>query len=117
MPAVSEFLVKNKRASATGLVMAEGIITSAAFLKVHLWKPTTDVWGVWNHNYFKLNKGVMHNGQWIKGINAIDWALLAILPIATVPSFILARKNRKAMQAAIEAEASEVEETTESINE
>ena len=36
MPTISEFLIKNKRASATGLVMAEGIITSAAFLKVHM---------------------------------------------------------------------------------
>lgn len=49
MPAISTFLTKNKRASATWLVMAEGIITSAAFLKVHLWKPTTDVWGAWNY--------------------------------------------------------------------
>ncbi len=111
MPAVSEFLVKNKRSSATGLVMAEGIITSAAFLKVHLWKPTTDIWGAWNYNYFKLNKGVYHNGQWIQGINKIDWALLAILPIATAPSFLLAKKNRDEIKKQIENdEANEKEE-------
>ena len=98
MPTISEFLIKNKRASATGLVMAEGIITSAAFLKVHMWKPTTDVWGVWNNNYFKLNKGVTHEGQWIQGINAIDWALLFILPVASTPAFLIAKKARKALE-------------------
>ena len=95
MPAISEFLIKNKRASATGLVMAEGIITSAAFIKVHMWKPTTDVWGIWNYNYFKLNKGVMHEGKLYKGINWIDWALLFILPVASTPAFIIANKKRK----------------------
>ena len=99
MPAISTFLTKNKRASATWLVMAEGIITSAAFLKVHLWKPTTDVWGAWNYNYFKLNKGVMHEGQWLQGINWIDWALLFILPVMSTPAFILANKNRKELEA------------------
>jgi hypothetical protein len=94
MPTISEFLIKNKRASATGLVMAEGIITSAAFLKVHMWKPTTDIWGAWNNNYFKLNEGVWHEGQWIQGINKIDWALLFILPVASTPSFLIAKKAR-----------------------
>lgn len=98
MPAISKFLIANKRASATGLVMAEGIVTSAAFLKVHMWKPTTDIWGVWNNNYFKLMKGVMHEGQWIQGINWIDWALLFILPVASTPAFIIASKKRKELK-------------------
>lgn len=98
MPAISEFLIKNKRSSATGLVMAEGIVTSAAFLKVHMWKPTTDVWGIWNNNYFKLNKGVMYDGKWCQGINWIDWALLFILPVASTPAFIIANKKRKELK-------------------
>lgn len=98
MPSISEFLIKMKRPSATGMVMAEGIITSAAFLKVHLWKPTTDVWGVWNNNYFKIIKGVMHEGQWIQGINWIDWALLFILPVASTPAFIIANNERKELK-------------------
>lgn len=98
MPTISEFLIKMKRSSATGMVMAEGIVTSAAFLKVHLWKPTTDVWGAWNHNYFKLNKGVMHEGQWLQGINWIDWALLFILPVASTPAFMIANKKRKELK-------------------
>ena len=102
MPAISEFLIKNKRSSATGLVMAEGIVTSAAFLKVHMWKPTTDVWGIWNYNYFKLNKGVMYDGKWCQGINWIDWALLFILPVASTPAFIIANKKRKELKAQAE---------------
>lgn len=98
MPTISEFLIKMKRSSATGLVMAEGIITSAAFLKVHLWKPTTDVWGVWNNNYFKLNKGIMYDGKWMQGINWIDWALLFILPVASTPTYLIASKKRKELK-------------------
>ena len=57
------------------------------------------VWGAWNYNYFKLNKGVMHEGQWLQGINWIDWALLFILPVASTPAFILANKKRKELEA------------------
>lgn len=102
MPAISAFLIKNKRSAAPGLVMAEGIVTSAAFLKLHLWKPTTDVWGIWNYNYFKLNKGVMYDGKWMQGINWIDWALLFILPVASIPAFIIANQKRKELKALAE---------------
>ena len=44
LPTVAEFLLKNKRASSFLTVAANGIVTSAAFLKVHLFKPTTDIW-------------------------------------------------------------------------
>lgn len=54
LPTVAEFLLKNKRTSSFLTVAANGIVTSAAFLKVHLFKPTTDIWGAWNYNYFKL---------------------------------------------------------------
>ena len=80
LPTVAEFLLKNKRTSSFLTVAANGIVTSAAFLKVHLFKPTTDIWGVWNYNYFKLARGVWHEGQFIKGIDWIDWALLLDLP-------------------------------------
>ena len=50
LPTVAEFLLKNKRASSFLTVAANGIVTSAAFLKVHLFKPTTDIWGAWNYN-------------------------------------------------------------------
>ena len=80
LPTVAEFLLKNKRTSSFLTVAANGIVTSAAFLKVHLFKPTTDIWGAWNYNYFKLARGVWHEGQFIKGIDWIDWALLLDLP-------------------------------------
>lgn len=51
LPTVAEFLLKNKRTSSFLTVAANGIVTSAAFLKVHLFKPTTDIWGAWNYNY------------------------------------------------------------------
>ena len=76
-------------------VVSSGIVTSAAFLKVHLWKPTTDIWGVWNNNYFKLAKGVWHEGQFIKGIDWIDWALLLDLPAVSIPACIASLKKRK----------------------
>ena len=63
LPTVGEFLLKNKRTSSFLTVAANGIVTSAAFLKVHLFKPTTDIWGAWNYNYFKLAKGVWHEGH------------------------------------------------------
>ena len=74
LPTVAEFLLKNKRTSSFLTAATNGIVTSAAFLKVHLFKPTTDIWGTWNYNYFKLAKGVWHEGQFIKGIDWIDWA-------------------------------------------
>ncbi len=98
LPTVSEFLVRNKRSSSFMTVAASGIVTSAAFLKVHLWKPTTDIWGVWNHNYFKLAKGVWHEGQFIKGIDWIDWALLLDLPAVSIPACIASLKKRKEMK-------------------
>lgn len=76
-------------------VVSSGIVTSAAFLKVHLWKPTTDIWGVWNNNYFKLAKGVWHECQFIKGIDWIDWALLLDLPAVSIPACIASLKKRK----------------------
>lgn len=86
MPTVTEFLIKNKRTSSFGALIAGNALTSVAFLKVHLWKPTTDVWGIWNYNYFKLNKGVEYGGKLIKGIKWYDWALLFDLPALAVPA-------------------------------
>lgn len=65
------------------------------FLKVHLFKPTTDIWGAWNYNYFKLAKGVWHEGQFIKGIDWIDWALLLDLPAVAIPACMTAIKKRR----------------------
>ena len=84
LPTVAEFLLKNKRVSSFLTVAANGIVTSAAFLKVHLFKPTTNIWGAWNYNYFKLAKGVWH-----------DWALLLDLPAVAIPACMTAIKKRK----------------------
>ena len=86
MPTVTEFLVKNKRNSSFGALIAGNALTSVAFLKVHLWKPTTDVWGIWNYNYFKLIKGVEYGGKLIQGIKWYDWALLFDLPALAIPA-------------------------------
>ena len=85
LPTVTEFLVRNKRASSFGAAAVGSLLTTVAFNKVHFWKPTTDVWGVWNHNYFKLNKGVWHEGQFIQGIKWYDWALLLDLVVLCIP--------------------------------
>ena len=82
LPTVAEFLLKNKRTSSFLTVAANGIVTSAAFLKVHLFKPTTDIWGAWNYNYFK-------------GIDWIDWALLLDLPAVAIPACMTAIKKRR----------------------
>ena len=79
LPTVAEFLLKNKRTSSFLTVAANGIVTSAAFLKVHLFKPTTDIWGAWNYNYF----------DWI------DWALLLDLPAVAIPACMTAIKKRR----------------------
>ena len=73
LPTVSEFLIRNKR--------------SSSFM--------TDIWGVWNNNYFKLAKGVWHEGQFIKGIDWIDWTLLLDLPAVSIPACIASLKKRK----------------------
>ena len=85
LPTVTEFLVRNKRASSFSAAAIGSLLTTVAFNKVHFWKPTTDVWGVWNHNYFKLSKGVWHEGQFIQGIKWYDWALLLDLVVLCVP--------------------------------
>ena len=85
LPTVTEFLVRNKRASSFSAAAIGSLLTTVAFNKVHFWKPTTDVWGVWNNNYFKINKGVWHEGQFIKGIKWYDWALLLDLVVLCVP--------------------------------
>ena len=104
LPTVSEFLIRNKRSSSFMTVVSSGIVTSAAFLKVHLWKPTTDIWGVWNNNYFNLAKGVWHEGQFIKGIDWIDWALLLDLPAVSIPACIASLKKRKEVKEKLLAE-------------
>ena len=96
LPTVSEFLIKNKRASSFGALTAANALTTIAFLKVHFWKPTTDVWGIWNYNYFKLNKGVLYEGKWIQGIKWYDWALLLDLPALAAPAIADVQKLRKA---------------------
>ena len=85
LPTVTEFLVRSKRASSFSAAAIGSLLTTVAFNKVHFWKPTTDVWGVWNHNYFKINKGVWHEGQFIQGIKWYDWALLLDLVVLCVP--------------------------------
>ena len=98
LPVVTEFLVKNKRPAAFGVAAAGSVVTAAAFNKVHWWKPTTDIWGVWNHNYFKLQKGVWHEGQWIQGIKWYDWALvldLIALSVPMVQNMLTMRKDFK----------------------
>lgn len=105
MPAITEFLIKNKRTSSFGVAAAGSLLTTVAFNKVHWWKPTTDVWGVWNNNYFKINKGVWHEGQYIKGIKWYDWALLLDLVALCIPMTDKMLKMRKEFKEQLEAQA------------
>ena len=44
----------------------------------------------------------MYDGKWMQGINWIDWALLFILPVASIPAFIIANQKRKELKALAE---------------
>ncbi|HEQ3521871.1 TPA: hypothetical protein VGS91_004881 [Citrobacter freundii] len=48
------------------------LLIAILFAKVHLWKPTFNVWGIWNSTFFQL------------GADWISWSVLALLVLAGV---------------------------------
>lgn len=48
------------------------LLIAFLFAKVHLWKPTFAVWGIWNRTFFEL------------GADAISWSILTLLVLVGV---------------------------------
>ncbi|MDY0779838.1 hypothetical protein [Tenacibaculum sp. IB213877] len=60
------YFVYKKYNLATTTTIINGLLVAVAFAKVHLWKPTIPVWGIWNKNFFLL------------GVDAISWTVLVV---------------------------------------
>lgn len=50
------------------------LLIAALFVKVHLWQPFFNVWGIWNHSFLEL------------GADALSWGILTLL--TTVAAFV-----------------------------
>jgi hypothetical protein len=58
-------LAAQRRGSAAILTSAGTLFLVASFAETHLWRPTLQVWGVWNKSFFELN------------VDAVSWVILA----------------------------------------
>ena len=92
-PAVTIFLAKSNRMSATLVGAVGGIFTSASFLILHLFGSATGLWGVWNFSYFELMKGVTYQGNFYQGVDWISWVLLFHVPVFCLPCSYIGFKN------------------------
>ena len=90
LPAVSIFLTKLKRASATLVTAFTGVFTTAGFLIIHLCGAFPGLWGVWNFSYFELIKGVIWQGVYYQGVDWISWIFLFEVPVLCLPSSFVA---------------------------
>jgi len=69
---VSLLLSWLRRTLAAPMTAFAGILIAAEFTKVHLWKPTFPVWGIWNRNFFLLQ------------VDAGSWSILAFTVITAL---------------------------------
>ena len=79
LPAVSIFLTKLKRASATLVTAFTGVFTTAGFLIIHLCGAFPGLWGVWNFSYV-----------YYQGVDWISWIFLFEVPVLCLPSSFVA---------------------------
>lgn len=77
-PAVSIFLTKNRRWSATIVTAVGGIFTSSSFNILHLFGSFSGLWGIWNDSYFEL------------GVDWISWMFLAEVTLLCLPCTCIA---------------------------
>ncbi len=89
LPAVSIFLIKSKRMSASLVTGFTGIFTTAGFLIIHLCGAFSGLWGVWNYSYFELIKGVTYNGVFYQGVDVWSWIFLFEVPCLCLPSSVI----------------------------
>ena len=89
-PAISIFLTKMERFSATAVTAFSGVLTTAGFLIIHLFGSASGLWGVWNYSYFELIRGVTYNGQFYQGVDWISWVFLFQVPALCLPSSVIA---------------------------
>jgi hypothetical protein len=54
-----------RRGSAAIATSAGSLLIAASFAETHLWRPSLQVWGIWNRSFFEL------------GVDAISWSILA----------------------------------------
>ncbi len=93
LPAVSIFLTKMERASASLVTCFSGIFTTVGFLTIHLCGAFSGLWGVWNFSYFELIKGVTWQGVYYQGVDFISWIFLFEVPLLCLPSSYVAYKQ------------------------
>lgn len=104
LPAVSIFLTKMERASASLVVAFAGVFTTAGFLIIHLCGAFSGLWGVWNFSYFELIKGVTWQGVYYQGVDWISWVFLFEVPVLCLPSsFVAFRQYLRLKKAALGA--------------
>lgn len=102
-PAVSIFLTKMGRASASLVTAFSGVFTTAGFLIIHLCGAFSGLWGVWNYSYFELIHGVTWQGVFYQGVDWISWVFLFEVPALCLPSsFIAFKQYLKLKKAALE---------------
>ena len=102
-PAVSFFLTKMGRASASLVTAFSGVFTTAGFLIIHLCGAFSGLWGVWNYSYFELIDGVTWQGVFYQGVDWISWVFLFEVPALCLPSsFIAFKQYLKLKKAALE---------------
>ena len=89
LPAVSIFLIKMGRMSATLVTGFAGIFTTAGFLIIHLCGAFSGLWGVWNYSYFDLIRGVTYNGVFYQGVDVWSWIFLFEVPALCLPSSVI----------------------------
>lgn len=104
LPAVSIFLTRMERASASLVTAFTGVFTTAGFLIIHLCGAFSGLWGVWNFSYFELIKGVTWQGVYYQGVDWISWVFLFEVPALCLPSsFVAFRQYLKLKKAALNA--------------
>lgn len=104
LPAVSIFLTRMERASASLVTAFTGVFTTAGFLIIHLCGAFSGLWGVWNFSYFELIKGVTWQGVYYQGVDWISWVFLFEVPALCLPSsFVAFRQYLRLKKAALNA--------------
>ena len=104
LPAVSIFLTKMERASASLVTAFAGVFTTAGFLIIHLCGAFSGLWGVWNFSYFALIKGVTWQGVYYQGVDWISWVFLFEVPALCLPGAWFAfRQYLRLKKAALDA--------------
>ncbi len=73
LPSLGALLLSLRRHRFAAIATStSALLIPILFAKVHLWKPTFNVWGIWNSTFFEL------------GADWISWSILALLVLVGV---------------------------------